>query len=139
MLGGPPPADLRSQYAFSHSQLKQQFLAVSHRINLDHVMCGKQHDLILFREYCYAHKIEVPRQLFGCDPSGCSATESQAFRQVLEWETYPAVEHLDVITMSTYTGAPWIVDYFVISTFPAVFGQFTSDEYMAAAARFLAT
>jgi hypothetical protein len=39
----------------------------------------------------------------------------------------------------TYTGVPWTVDHFVISMFPAIFGQFASEESMAAAARFLLT
>jgi hypothetical protein len=114
-------------------------LAVGQKINIDFVMGGKQHDLILFRECCIRKKLDPPRQLFGYDAAEGPTAELEAFRSVLEWESQPAFEKLGIVIKSTYTTFPWIVDYFVISMFPAMFGQFASEEYMTAAAKLLAS
>jgi hypothetical protein len=131
---------LEAQYSFSHAQLKSEFLSVGQKINLDFVMGGKQHDLILFREFCIGKYVVPPRQVFSYDATSTSGpTEMNAFRTLLDWETHAATEKLEVIIKSTYTSCTWIVDYFVISTFPAMFGQFASEEYLLAGAKFLVT
>jgi hypothetical protein len=129
-----PPTDLeyislRDEYSFNDQALRAQFIAVSSQINLDNMMLAKQHNFILFRERCDP-RVSLPLELFAYDQSPIQPQESQAVKTVVSWTRERARYDLGSEFSKVYPGVQWISEYFVTSSFPAIFGHFVSDEYL---------
>jgi hypothetical protein len=129
-----PPKDLeyitlRREYAFNEQALRNQFIATVNQINLDNMMLAKQHNLILFRETCDP-SISLPVELFAYDQSPVGPHESLALKSVLPWTSEVAQYDLSTEFSKVYAGIPWISTYFAISSFPAIYGHFVSEEYL---------
>jgi hypothetical protein len=129
-----PPTDLeyltlKSEYSFDDRNLRNQFITVSGQINLDNMMFAKQHNLLLFREM-YLDAVPFPTELFLYDQTPLQPQEGQAIKNVVPWTEKVADYDLATEFSKVYPGVPWISEYFAISSFPAIFGHFVSDEFL---------
>jgi hypothetical protein len=129
--------ELKALYSFNDQALKNQFLSVSNQINLDNVILAKQHDLLVFRELCFDLHIRCPSELFSFDSSVISQMGSHPLRYVNDLPPGRVSYDLRTEISNVYPGVPWIVDYFILNTFPAIFGHFTSEEYLISGCRFV--
>jgi hypothetical protein len=121
---------LKSEYSFNDQALRQQFLSVSNQINVDNSMLAKQLNLAVFRISCDP-SVPIPRVLFGYLATQQNQTQDmQALKSVISWTKKAAPYDLATEIAKVYPRVPWITDYFVISTFPATFGHFLSEEYL---------
>jgi hypothetical protein len=120
---------LKAEYSFNDQALRGEFLVVSNKINLDNMMLAKQHNLVLFRHRC-GPSVTLPRELFSFDVAPTAMAESLALKTVIPWTEKDAQYDLATEISKVYPGTPWIVEYFVTSSFPAIFGHFVSAEYL---------
>jgi hypothetical protein len=137
-----PPTDpayvrLKSLYSFNEQTLRTQFLTLSNQLNWDNAMFAKQHNLCLFREL-YHNSIAMPEEIFIYEPDQANlGSDTRAVKMTVAWTTKVATYNLSYELSKVYPGIPWITRYFVISTFPAAFGHFLSEEYLQSGVRFI--
>jgi hypothetical protein len=136
-----PPTDpeyrqLREEYSFNDQALRNQFISVSNQINLDNMMLAKQHNLIIFRLLC-GRPIPLPKELFLYDIQAATPQESTALKQVVMWSDKVVSYDLTTEISSVYPEVQWIPLYFVVSSFPAIYGHFISDEYLQYGLQFI--
>jgi hypothetical protein len=126
---------LRAEYGFSSDALRQQFLDTAADLVLELQSNAKQQNLIRFRSIV-PPDLTMAEPLFVYDFGQVSTREICHLSQILLWPPAAAPHSLAPEIMKV-CGAPWIVQYFVLSTFPAFFGHFFTDEYLMAGFNFI--
>jgi hypothetical protein len=128
---------LQDQYWLHIKEFEVQFLNNARNMERDCVMAAKQINLLHFRELCLeTHRL--PDALFVFTSSQFALSE----QIVPFFAAYPSGESsvdLAAVITTAYPNVPWIVQYFIHSTFPAMFCNFISAEYLAVGFRFLET
>jgi hypothetical protein len=126
---------LRAEYGFNPDALRQQFLDTAADMVLELQCNAKQQNLLRFRPLV-PPDLTMGEPLFLCDFGQVSTRDNYQLSQVLLWPSTPATYSLSTEIRKVYD-TPWIVQYFIISTFPAFFGHFFTAEYLAAGFNFI--
>jgi hypothetical protein len=126
---------LRSEYGFNPDALRQQFLDVAADIVMEIQSNATQQNLVRFRSIV-PPDLTIMEPLFLCEFSQVSTRDNYQLSQILLWPPTAASYSLTAEIAKVYD-TPWIVQYFIISTFPAFFGHFFTDEYLFAGFNFI--
>jgi hypothetical protein len=124
---------LKALDLFNSKVLKNQFLSVNNQINLDNVIWAKQYDLLLFQELCFELHVRCLRSCFHSTlPLSPRWAAISCAMLTICHQAPPATTCAEVLGI--YSSVPWIVKYFLLSTFPVIF---TSEEYLISGCRFV--
>jgi hypothetical protein len=129
-------ASLKHLYSFNPSTLQNQFLSKSDSLHRSNMWLLKHHDLLLFRERCHGI-FDLSAPLFSFNASVITRPlQSMGVKMLF---SHPARVHPDLTTvlLGIYPNTPWICQYFVTSTFPAVFAGFVTEELSEHALQFI--
>jgi hypothetical protein len=97
----------------------------------------KQLSFLQFRE-AVVGIVDPPVELVSYDTTIVKASEGASVKIAIDPSVFrDPDEPLSSVLSSAYSNTPWIETYFVISTFPAMFGYFVCDEFANCALSFL--
>jgi hypothetical protein len=106
-------------------------------MNLSNMLVIKQLSFLQFRE-AVVGIANPPIELFSYDTTVIKTSEGQAVKVAIDPSLIPDQDQpLSAVLSAAYPNTPWIETYFVISTFPAMFGYFVCEEFAQSALAFL--
>lgn len=123
---------LRRLYSFHPDNLKGQFFSRAKEIHKSNAFLVKQYALFRFRELCP----QAPPGLMRFHISTLTGHQLGACK-LPSLATIPRDPDLTTRLLAISRESPWVVDYFVISTFPAIFDGFTCEDFNDLATDFL--
>jgi hypothetical protein len=100
-------------------------------------MLAKLQNLMLFRNN-FKELDELPPGLF-CYLSDSTDWQpvGQVLKSTVKWTETVADYDLSTELANCFPGVPWIIDYFVSSTFPALYSHFLTEEFVQSGLNFI--
>ncbi|OHT08501.1 hypothetical protein TRFO_22912 [Tritrichomonas foetus] len=135
----PKYSALRKLYAFEPGNLKQKFLKCGDQTFFDNCLFSKQYDMLNLR-IKYSRLFKPQELLFSFFKENTTSDPNNE-KALAYFVDYKFIEESNFFISDVFaTGFPdfyFIPDFFCHSTFPSMFGHFTSSEYLMSGYNFL--
>ena len=130
--------DLEQKYSFNIQKFQFNYNNIAKQIFYKLQVFAKSFDLILFRIE-NNENLKFPNMLYNFTRNVGSKQIQGLVSTIKEFlaGTFHKECHISQIFNEQFPDKQWIIDYFVTSTFPAMFGHFCSDEYARAGLAFI--
>jgi hypothetical protein len=125
------------QYSFDAGVVELQFLVLAMQMASDLLFLAKMRNLLRFRDLYTMHISSLlPEQLLMFHPTPPKPIGANELSALCDWPAKPATYDL-ATEVRRLIPRDWVPRYFVISTFPAMFGHFMSLHFHKAASTFI--